>query len=586
MFNLLVSGNGEAWEDNTLSFSLDRFGEYSGASAAAIDVGTKAGLQALEALPALLMYEVGATGANVRTVRHGRIQNLVRRGRELHFTFEPDGEHAYLARAALLSAAAELEIEPFEQHRTHWAVKDADLPIDLVAAGEPELPQRSVALVAAQYAEALSDGGRREIRALEAELEAFPPSLEKAMAFVPARLLETATPEFYPILGVEPRTAEGRRAVDAVVARHAAQPQPIEWWFSLAWFLDLYGSRTEGALLAQAQAECARMLAALGSAPLATLSAEELAYPLWRTSRSRRLATHLRREVAILLDRLVQRQHAEGYWDGPSANGDMPDLRATALATVALQRLGDDRYHDAIERAVTWSITQLDADSGAFPRHPAGAPDTIATLICLEAVHRAGFAGDISHVVAAAEGWLISAQTAQGGWEWTEWQSDFLAACVVDYMSSRNEMLPQVDGFFLMARDFMRKAEEWQLEGGANNRRLAAIAAVHAVEMFLYGVFERRDDLALSAYRESGVETLGLREALRALQDALQRVGGLRPMGRLPHRDNLSSLIGRRDGIIHRAHEISATELADGMNHARRFIERFGKELVDLNILQ
>jgi len=78
-------------------------------------------------------------------------------------------------------------------------------------------------------------------------------------------------------------------------------------------------------------------------------------------------------------------------------------------------------------------------------------------------------------------------------------------------------MLPQVDGFLPMARDFFRKAEELRLEGGANNRRLAAIATVHAVEMFLYGLFERREDLALSAFRDNGTDTLGLRDALRAL---------------------------------------------------------------------
>jgi hypothetical protein len=147
-------------------------------------------------------------------------------------------------------------------------------------------------------------------------------------------------------------------------------------------------------------------------------------------------------------------------------------------------------------------------------------------------------------------------------------------------------MLPQVDGFLLMARDFFRKAEELRLEGGANNRRLAAIATVHAVEMFLYGLFERREDLALSAFRDNGTDTLGLRDALRGLQEALLRIGALTAPQRLPHRDNLSSLISRRDAIIHRAHEISEAELADGMRHARRFIERYAKTLLDLNLLQ
>jgi hypothetical protein len=157
---------------------------------------------------------------------------------------------------------------------------------------------------------------------------------------------------------------------------------------------------------------------------------------------------------------------------------------------------------------------------------------------------------------------------------------------VLEYLARRSEMLAQVDGFLLMARDFFRKAEEFRLEGGANNRRLAAIAVVHSVEMFLYGLFERREDLALSAYKENGTETLGAREALRALQDALQRIGVLKAPQRLSHRDNLSSLIGRRDGIIHRAHEISEAELDDGIRHARRFITRFGKDLLNIDLLQ
>jgi hypothetical protein len=45
-------------------------------------------------------------------------------------------------------------------------------------------------------------------------------------------------------------------------------------------------------------------------------------------------------------------------------------------------------------------------------------------------------------------------------------------------------------------------------------------------------------------------------------------------------------LIGRRDGIIHRAHEISEAELDEGFRHARRFITRFGKDLLKLDLLQ
>src|SRR3546814_5499423 len=61
-------------------------------------------------------------------------------------------------------------------------------------------------------------------------------------------------------------------------------------------------------------------------------------------------------------------------------------------------------------------------------------------------------------------------------WESEPYEDDFATAMVLDYLARPNDFLAQVDGFLLMARDFFRKAEELRLEGGANNRRLAAIA--------------------------------------------------------------------------------------------------------------
>jgi hypothetical protein len=252
-----------------------------------------------------------------------------------------------------------------------------------------------------------------------------------------------------------------------------------------------------------------------------------------------------------------------------------------------LQRLGDDRYHEAIGRAVAWLLTTILPESGAFPRDAATRePDLISTVLALEAIRRSDQADDIPHVLEAGEAWLVAGQTLLGGWVAAPWTEDFTAGVILAYLANKGQMLAQVDGFLLMARDFFRKAEELQLEGGANNRRLAAIATVHAVEMFLYGLFERREDLALSAFKENGTETLGPREALRALQDALQRIGVLTAPQRLPHRDRISSLVGRRDGIIHRAHEVSEAELAEGMRDARSFIDRFAKLLLNLDLLQ
>ncbi|MER8562724.1 hypothetical protein [Mesorhizobium sp. M0578] len=68
MFNLLVSGHGEWWETPPFTSTIDRFNEYSGAEAEAIDLARPETLRRLEEIPALLMYEVGAGGPHARVV--------------------------------------------------------------------------------------------------------------------------------------------------------------------------------------------------------------------------------------------------------------------------------------------------------------------------------------------------------------------------------------------------------------------------------------------------------------------------------------------------------------------------------------
>lgn len=589
MFNLLVAGHSEMWETPPYSFGLGRFNEYSTVDAATVDLSRPETMRRLEEVPTLLMYEVGAGGPNARVVRLGRIRNIARRANELTFAFEPDHQHAFLDRAQVLGIADRLGIEQFEKHRTHWAIKEGELPPELIAMGTAERMQRPVTVVAAEYTEAIRERRGPETADLEQELRGYPPSLEKAIALLPTRIVLHPTPELFPILGIEPRSAEGRNALVAVLARDVRNRQlPEDWSFSLAWFLTLYGSATERARLESAISECAQRMIELGGDESDRDGlVEEIGYTLWRSSRNRTLVGRLRRETAVLTDRLIRRQEQLGCWRDRTGGDEVESVRATAFATVALQRIGDDRYHQAIGRAVAWLLTTILPESGALPRDTTtGEPDLVSTVMALEAIRRSDQAVEIPHVLEAGEAWLVAEQTVLGGWQTDQWTEDFTAGVILDYLANKSQMLAQVDGFLLMARDFFRKAEELQLEGGANNRRLAAIATVHAVEMFLYGLFERREDLALSAFKENGTETLGPREALRALQEALQRIGVLTAPQRLPHRDRISALIGRRDGIIHRAHEVSEAELSEGMRDARSFIDRFAKLLLNLDLLQ
>jgi hypothetical protein len=382
-------------------------------------------------------------------------------------------------------------------------------------------------------------------------------------------------------VGVEPRTQRARLEIRRILAADAHSPlSPL----SLAWFLDEYGGPAEQDAWERAvgtcRAEVMELTAAFTNADPA-LGSEPVARALWGCARSPALARKLRRNVSDLLDILPARQAQDGTWIG---EGGAVDFRSTAFAAVALQRLGDDRQRSAT-RVAAISLFRSQTEDGGFPRRPDEIGEPLTTALALEAIRRSGLAVELEEIK-LAEAWLLIEQEASGAWQSPDAAEGEVTTIVLNYFSRRSAFLPQVDGFFLMARDFFRKADELALDGGANDRRLATIAAVHAMEMFLYGLFERRPDLGLSAYRDNGVETIGPREALRTLQESLYQAGLLVQPRRLAFRDQVMSLISRRDGIIHRAHEISAEELQIGLKHVRAFIDHYGAQLATLDLLQ
>ena len=93
------------------------------------------------------MYEKGTTGDNGHRVRLGFITNIRleeakqygRTAPYLTFDFEQMGE---LNQFEILSSSSELQFVKWEETRTHWAIKNGRIPIDLVkkAAGSTKPP--------------------------------------------------------------------------------------------------------------------------------------------------------------------------------------------------------------------------------------------------------------------------------------------------------------------------------------------------------------------------------------------------------------------------------------------------------------
>lgn len=570
MFNLIVSGNHEAWEQEPYSIDRSRFREYSCEEAARFSLKQAATLDELVGLPTLLMYELGTDGRNARLVRYGVIASIELSGRDLQFRFTLDPQRGYLPRSAVQEFMTELQMAHFEDYRTHWAVKSGEIPGALLDRGEPTPPVRDVLVASGEYAEALNSRHEARAAALKAEIESFPPSVEKAIAYLRR---SSSAGAFEGFLHLSPTRRFGRELIQQTVNSGSWESLKRDRPFSLLWLVEAFASPVERVYIDSLVEACQVVLQ--GSLSPQAQITESQVLPVWLSLRCHSLTLRLRRLLNTLVDRFSIGQSAEGCWCSAGA----PAVRLTAMMADLQQRLGNDSHRDGSRRAVIWLCQHL-----SFERDQQ--IDIVAASLTLEAVRRSGMLSELQHITDAGDSWLLSKQQPLGEWLAQDWAAIDVVTLVFDYFSQSATVLEQVDGFLLMARDFFRKAQELAYDGGVNNRRLATIAAVHAMEMFLYGIFERRTDLGVSAYVDRGDQTLGPRESLGALQRALQSIGLLQANRQLRYRDQLSGLVGQRDMVIHRAGEITSDELERGMKAVKEFIMHYGNDLMQLDLLQ
>ncbi len=137
MYNLLVSATNGIWERSPATFPLERLFEHTENSIAE-EFGNRdePNLAKLQSLPCLFAYE-SCLNFNARI---GVIKKLRIRPREIRIDFEFDSRLPAISFEWLEQFAWELDIGEWELNRTHWAVKDIDLPKELADA---ELISRS-----------------------------------------------------------------------------------------------------------------------------------------------------------------------------------------------------------------------------------------------------------------------------------------------------------------------------------------------------------------------------------------------------------------------------------------------------------
>lgn len=130
MFNVLISADETAWETGQrMSMMKSRFGEYSGDEKANIDLNDPASLKSLEGVPTLLLYEDGVRGPDTNAIRVGQMREIRVQGGAVTFRFTETGR---IPAEKLEALHGRLQIGNWEMNRTHWAVKDGDIPQDVL----------------------------------------------------------------------------------------------------------------------------------------------------------------------------------------------------------------------------------------------------------------------------------------------------------------------------------------------------------------------------------------------------------------------------------------------------------------------
>ncbi len=133
MYNLIMSGNEQAWEKSPASLEVERLGEYTPeALKTRYRRLTPDVIAELQSFPTLFAYEQAVK----KPARLGRVTRIAQPSeREFRFQFELYDDKPPIPYERIAELAWELDLGEWELNRTHWAVKDVDLIDVLLRAG-------------------------------------------------------------------------------------------------------------------------------------------------------------------------------------------------------------------------------------------------------------------------------------------------------------------------------------------------------------------------------------------------------------------------------------------------------------------
>jgi hypothetical protein len=133
MYNLLVSASNEAWQGEPWQIEASRCVREYTDEAIVREYGEldRAAVDALKKLPCIFAYERG----NNLDPKFGVIREVTKRQGQVRIEYEIIAVDPFLSADDLEALMFELDIGKWEMNRTHWAVKDVNLPKEVHGRG-------------------------------------------------------------------------------------------------------------------------------------------------------------------------------------------------------------------------------------------------------------------------------------------------------------------------------------------------------------------------------------------------------------------------------------------------------------------
>lgn len=320
------------------------------------------------------------------------------------------------------------------------------------------------------------------------------------------------------------------------------------------------------------------------------------AYGLWHATRSRRMVQRLAGSLVTAIERVLNAQQGDGSWhlmrldppamsQGEARPVSVPDSRSTALLCATLLRASEsERARRAADAGLRWLMgLQRPDGSWADTEGRAKESDFFITAVVIDAIGRTTLPG-AARAIRSGQKWLLTRQDPDGNWcdDALPWPG--AAVLALEAFEADKRLARVRDDYACTSVGLVSRAEQLAREDTPTARRLAVVAASHALELFLYSVLTL-PSINKNVWAEK-TQTIGLRTALTTLQGHLQATKVLKPSELIAHRAALEKLQYDRDQVVHKGANVSSQDCAAGVSAAQLFISKYSVELLGFNLLE